>query len=485
MQDPIAREYFSSSAARDSVRRDRNAMERVVANARRRRIDMRALLAIPSARGAPDLVAASAELTAADSTLASLRGQAPVDSQSVKKLRAQVKQLEGQTIPQLARALLLRLRMSQRQLTSQADIARRKLEAIPRRTLEEARLRRDVTSKEGLYNMLKARVDGLRLAQQSAIAEASVVDSAVASRQPTVDLRAYLFFGSLLLALLVGVVAALIFDRFDPKLRYPEQVGDLGLHLLAAVPHMDRGTELDHSGAGAARAVEAFRLLRLNLRHRQPGADGVQLTITSPGPSEGKSLLASNLALSCAEAGYRTLLVDGDVRRGKLHETFGTTAAPGLTDFLAGQARADAIARPSTHPNLLIIPCGTRIGRAPELLMSPQLPRLLTAVRPLFDAIIVDSAPLGAGADALALGAATGNILLILRTGATERRLALSRLALLQHAPIRVLGAVLNDISSNAVYDEYGIIDGYYISAGNPDSGDALPAHVQVQTQGD
>jgi capsular exopolysaccharide synthesis family protein len=486
MQNSTASQYFALTAAHDSVRAERNALERVVANARRRRIDMSALMAIRSVRNTPELVAAAVELRAADSTYQALRVQSPVDSLQTKTAAARVKQLGGKTVPQLASRVLVRLRTSQRRLAAQQTAVRRALEAIPRRTLEEARLRRDVSTKENFYSMLKARVDTMRIAQQTAIAQATVLDSAVASGQPTADARAYLFIASLLAALGLGVGTALVVDRFDPKLRYPEQVGDLGLHVLAAVPHLERGTELDHSSEHAARAVEAFRLLRLNLRHGQPATDAVQLTITSPGASEGKSLLASNLALSFAEAGYRTLLIDGDIRRGKLHETFGTTAQPGLTDFLAGKARADAIARRSTHPNLLIIPSGSRNGGGPELLMSPQLPRLLAAVRPLFNAIIVDSAPLGAGADALALGAATGNILLVLRTGATERRMARSRLALLRHAPVRVLGAVLNDIGSTAVYDEYGSLDGYYIPVtGAPDAGENLPAHVQVQTQGD
>jgi capsular exopolysaccharide synthesis family protein len=486
MDDPTASEYFASTAAADSVRRERAALERVVANVRRHRFDMNALLAIPSARNAPELMAAAAALSTADSTYQAYRLQSTQTSVAGRQVSARIATLERKTIPTLGNQLLARMRTSQRRLTTQAAAARRRLEDIPRRTLEEARLRRDVSTKESIYNLLKARVDGLRLAQQNVLATASVLDSAVASPRSATDTRWRYLLAALAIALVVGVGAALLVDRFDPKLRYPEQVGDLDLHLLAAVPHMDRAFELDHSNEAAARAVDAFRMLRLNLSQRQPASEPVQLTITSPGASEGKSLLAANLALSFAEAGYRTLLIDGDVRRGKQHETFGATLQPGLTDFLAGKARADAIARRSTHPNLLIIPAGTRVGQAPELLMSPQLPRLLAAIRPLFNAIIVDSAPLGAGADALALGAATGDILLVLRTGATERRTVRSRLALLRHAPVRVVGAVLNDIGSMNVYDEYGSIDDYYIPmARTHEAGESLPSHVQVQPQAD
>ena len=102
-----------------------------------------------------------------------------------------------------------------------------------------------------------------------------------------------------------------------------------------------------------------------------------------------------------------------------------------------------------------------------------------------FNAIIVDSAPLGAGADALALGAATGNVMLVLRAGATERRQAESRLSLLRRAPVRILGAVLNDIGATAVYDEYSYIEGYYVPMAAEPVGETMPVHVQVQPQGD
>jgi len=255
-------------------------------------------------------------------------------------------------------------------------------------------------------------------------------------------------------------------------------VADLGLAIIGAVPHMPPGADLADDPHAAAQAIEAFRSLRLNLRHQQPGAGPVQVTITSPGAGEGKSLLASNLALSFAEAGYRTLLIDADVRRGTQHDAFGVTVQPGLTDFLAGSARADEIARRSTHQNLLVIPSGTRFGRGPELLMSQGLSALLGAVKPLFNAIIIDSPPLGAGADALVLGTATGNVMMVIRANETNRKQAESRLQVLRQLPIRLLGAVLNDIPAKGVYEEYGYIDGYDVVDVNP----VAPVGVVVAT---
>ena len=117
--------------------------------------------------------------------------------------------------------------------------------------------------------------------------------------------------------------------------------------------------------------------------------------------------LYRHLALSFAEAGYRTLLIDGDIRRGQLHSAFGAERRPGLVDCLLGTVEhADAM-RSSSHDNLTLIPCGARRHRGPELLASQAMHSLMNAVKPRFDAIIVDSSPLGAGIDPLALGIVT------------------------------------------------------------------------------
>jgi tyrosine-protein kinase Etk/Wzc len=187
-------------------------------------------------------------------------------------------------------------------------------------------------------------------------------------------------------------------------------------------------------------------------------------TISSPGAGDGKSLVSSNLALSFAEAGYRTVLVDGDTRRGQLHAMFGANRRPGLLDYLGGDAPLDAVLRNSTHEKLTLIPCGTRRHRGPELLHSQAMLQLITDLRERFDVIIVDSPPLGAGVDPFVLGAATGNMVVVLRTGATDRKMAEAKLKLLERLPIRPLGAVLNDIRAQGVYRYYTYLYGYTTS---------------------
>jgi capsular exopolysaccharide synthesis family protein len=224
----------------------------------------------------------------------------------------------------------------------------------------------------------------------------------------------------------------------------------------------------------AAQVVEAFRSIRMNVRYAAAPGRPLTITITSPGPNDGKSLISSNLALSFAEAGARTLLIDGDTRRGELHSTFGETQRPGLVEYLDGTALIAEVLHPTAHANLTIIPSGGRKRRAPELLASPRLTQLIAQLAQEFDAIIVDSPPLGAGYDAYALGAATQNMALVMRSGMTDRKMASAKLDVLDRLPVRVVGAIVNGIKLEGAYQYYAYYATY--SATDEATGDTSRA---------
>jgi tyrosine-protein kinase Etk/Wzc len=176
-----------------------------------------------------------------------------------------------------------------------------------------------------------------------------------------------------------------------------------------------------------------------------------------------------------AQGGYRTVLVDGDIRRGNLHKVFETESNPGLLEYLSGEATLGEVVRPTSHPNLSVIPSGKRRHRGPELLASEGMTTLIRELRNQFDAVIVDSAPLGAGIDAYALGAATGTMIMVLRTGETDRKLAQAKLNVLDRMPVRLLGAVLNDIGEQPQFKYYYYhLEGY----GSLETAEETPALI-------
>jgi succinoglycan biosynthesis transport protein ExoP len=461
--NPVLGNYFAQKLQLDAIEHDRQALENLLRDPST--ISADAFMTIQSAHAAPDLQAALEELSKREAALRTAREVYTDEHPTVQGLLASVRTMRTQTIPQIVRNLVRQLERQEANLDAQLSASSAQLKAIPPRTIELMRLQRDVATKANLYTMLQSRYEEARLAEASAIPDVSILDTAVAPLTPTRNMAPNIIALALLASLGGAVGLALLLDHTDTRFRYPEQAtGDLGLSILGAVPTIKRGRGGDPDPEEAAQVIESFRSIRLNLTNAYAASGPITLTVSSPGAGDGKSLVASNLALSFAEAGYRTVLVDGDTRRGQLHAMFGANRRPGLLDYLSGDALLEAVLRPSTHEKLMLIPCGTRRHRGPELLHSQAMVQLLTELRARFDVVLVDSPPLGAGIDPFVLGAATGNIVIVLRTGATDRKMAEAKLKLIERLPIRVLGAVLNDIRARGVYRYYTYLYGYTTS---------------------
>src|SRR5438309_1932807 len=213
------------------------------------------------------------------------------------------------------------------------------------------------------------------------------------------------------------------------------------------------------AAAVVAVVVEALRGVCLNLVYTHGAVAPLVVTITSPGAGDGKSFLAANLGHTFAEAGHRTLLIDGDLRRGVLHRRLGARRRPGVSDFLRGEVPLEAIVQATPYPSFSLIGCGTRAYNAPELLGSQTMSQLLTTLRPSYDVILVDSPPLSAGVDPLILGTLTGHLVVVLRTGFSHRDMASAKLEVLQRLPVRLLGAILNAVPAGEAYRYYS----YYL----------------------
>jgi capsular exopolysaccharide synthesis family protein len=202
-------------------------------------------------------------------------------------------------------------------------------------------------------------------------------------------------------------------------------------------------------------AREAFRGLRTNLEYAHGSAGPMVVTISSPGMSEGKTLVTSNLGMCLAELGRKTLIIDGDTRRGDLHRVLEGERKPGLTDYLRGKETIETVVQTTAHPNLQFIGSGTQVANSPELLSASRMGELMAEMRKRYDVILVDSPPLGVGADALVLGCLSANMLLLFRSGSTHKDFAQARLEPLARLPLRLLGAVLNDFQPDRLGASY------------------------------
>ena len=456
--DPIVANYFQQKVALDEIRSERDALERMIADAKGGPINTQGFLQLPTIlNNAPQLRTAIEELSLRQATLRTEQQFLTDANPRIKQLAEAVRVLERQTIPQITLAVLNSLKAREPELGTRIDAGSQELRAIPARATEEMRLARQVVASENLYNSLKARYEEVSLAETQTTPDLSVLDTAVTPTFPSSNDAPRMLLLAVVASIGLALGIALISDRLDRRFRYPEQAThELGLSIAGTVPRFKANRRGDFQLAMMSQAVESFRTLRLALRYDFPGDAPIVLGVSSPSAGDGKSLVSSNLALAFASAGSRTLLIDGDVRCGTLHNTFEMPVTPGLVDYLQGHAAVDSIVRSTASENLFLIPRGTRRNRAPELLVSELMSGLVHAMRMQFDVVIIDSPPLVAGMDAYALGAAAGSMLIVLRTAVTDRKLAAAKLEVLDRLPIRILGTVINAVPDGGAYRYYG-----------------------------
>jgi succinoglycan biosynthesis transport protein ExoP len=464
MTDPVFDVYFRDRLGLQALQRDRAQLEKVASTMTPTNVPIEALMSVPSVAsepGAMTLRESLGELAKKQAAVRTLREQWTDSAKVVKDALYGVALLQSTTIPQQLAAFRNEMAKREAQLSSTVASATGELQGIPARSIQQEAYRRELDNAGQLYSSLQARSAEAELSEKSAIPDVRILDRAVMPLDPSRNTAPRIILMAVAGSLAFGIGLAFLLDRVDRRFRYPAQATkDLGLQILGVVPIVDQGRR--NSAEKVANVVEAFRTLRMNARYACMPAQKVTLAVTSPGPGDGKSLVASNLALSFAEGGWRTVLVDADLRRGFLNETFDLPATPGLIEFLEGTSSLEEVLRETHHANLAVIAGGTRHRRAPELLATPRMQQLIAMLGRSFDAIIVDTPPLGAGTDAYAIATATQNIALVLRGGVTDVRMAKAKLEALDRLPVQVIGAILNGVQTDDGVYQYYSYDPHY-----------------------
>ena len=209
-----------------------------------------------------------------------------------------------------------------------------------------------------------------------------------------------------------------------------------------------KASETQHVGA------EQLRTLRSRLYQLRSDRPLKLLLMASALPAEGKSFMAANLAHSFVQqAGRRCLLIDADLRRATLHQYFGASPSPGLTDYLRGHVSAEEIIQQGPINSLSLISAGAVTNEAAELIGSPRLRELLQACAAQFDWVVIDSPPALAVSDSSRIGDLCDGVLLVVRAGQTPYEAV--RKARTEFREGAVLGIVLNDCAGSADYAHY------------------------------
>jgi len=216
---------------------------------------------------------------------------------------------------------------------------------------------------------------------------------------------------------------------------------------------------------------EAFRSLRTSLHFVSPNFEYRSLLVTSPGPSEGKSTVISNLAVSLAQTGKSVLVIDADLRKPSQHKVFGIVNSAGLTNVLVGERDFESLFQDAGVENLKVLTSGPIPPNPAELLDTPMMRALIKEATEKFDFVLVDSPPVLPITDAAVLASQVDGILLIVKSGQTRINLAKEAKDMLENARGKIVGVILNQIRYDG--DDYRYY--YYYGHGRDRKQDAKP----------
>ena len=283
-----------------------------------------------------------------------------------------------------------------------------------------------------------------------------------------------------LMGLALGVGLAFLLDCLDTTLKSKEHVTRyLGLNLLGYVPGVPElaGAKRHHTRFAFAAALhprsavaEAFRSIRTALSFSVAAQEVRHIMVTSASPSEGKTLVAVNVAAAIAQTGKKVLLVDADMRKPAIHRIMEADQTPGLTNLLVGEGASsiEEVVRPTSMPNLFYIPSGPIPPNPAELIGCERMKALLEQLTETYDRVIIDPPPVVNVTDAAVLCNEAHGVVFVVRGFRTQREVARRAIEVLAHSNAQLLGCVLNnvDVPRGAYYyDSYYRYQQYYYYA--------------------
>ncbi len=269
-----------------------------------------------------------------------------------------------------------------------------------------------------------------------------------------------------------GLGMAYLVELADRSFRSPDDVrSQLGLPVFGHIPLMSGPRDKDKAAAGGdgdakpalhpglctfhhpkGRPAEAYRAVRTALYFGTGGESHKVIQVTSPGPGDGKTTLASNLAIAIADSGKKVLLVDADFRRPKVSKFFNLDNAAGLGSLFAGETELPDVVQQTAVENLWAIPCGPRPDNPADLLTSSRFKDFIDVVREKYDFVIVDSPPVLAVTDPSAIAPRVDGILFVLRLSKHARNAALRAVEVINNVGGHILGLVVNGVSDRQGY---------------------------------
>ncbi|MDW7679066.1 MAG: polysaccharide biosynthesis tyrosine autokinase, partial [bacterium] len=390
--------------------------------------------------------------------------------EDARRIEAQIKEVQN-SIKLESRNHLSDLNNNLVELRAEKSTLEYKLRRLPEEQYQMTELERELKAKEKIHSELFAKSQLAQLTDAVETEYVDILDPAIVPDEPmSRDKKKKAVTGGAF-AVMLGFGVAFALEFLDKAIKTVEDVKRyLKLQVLGTIPNINFEDIHDYQDSEKIKQIdqqlvtydysptpigEAYRSLRTNLVYSKNNGRIQSFVITSAAPGDGKSFTSANLAISMAQHKSNTLIIDADLRRGVLHNTFGLPKEPGLTNYLSGMINFQHLVNETLIPNLSMISCGSLLPNPSELLGSHQMKRFLDEARRKFDIIIFDSPPLNAATDAVVLGTQVDALVLVIRSGVTDRNVAQQKLELFRNVPVNILGVILNGTTESFGHDGY------------------------------
>lgn len=356
---------------------------------------------------------------------------------------------EQAKVVQAAQADVQAARAQETLLAQAVETQKSAATAMRRKQIEYDALEREAASDRQIFDSLLQRAKETGVSGDLMASNIRVVDAADMPHSPISpqEVRDMTIVSAL--ALVLGVLAAFVANYLDKRIKTPDEVkAQLGLPCLGIVPLTaeQTGDQRLLTNDTPALFQEAFRAVRTSVLFSSLGESSHTLLITSTGPHEGKTLVATNLAVSLAQTGRRVLMIDADMRRPTVHIMLSRSRVPGLSGLSQpGWTFEKAVVKTAVE-NLSLLPAGETPANPTELLSSQLFEQMLAQVAKAYDWVVVDSPPVMAVTDATLIGHLATGVVFVVGAEQTSGETALNALEKLHGGRARFIGAVLNRV---------------------------------------
>lgn len=344
------------------------------------------------------------------------------------------------------------------------DTYQKKMSKLPLLEQKLLELERDIKVKESLYTLLLEKLEETKIAEAGVIGTANIIDKAIVPEKPVKPNKKLTLAIGGVLGIFLGILLVFVVEYADKSIKDEEEVKRIarGSVILGRVPRFElkKGQdkpELIVLNSPTSPQAESIKLVATNINYSITPEPKV-IEITSPDPSEGKTLTAANLAISYAQNGIKTLLLDLDMRKPRVEKVLGLERFNiGIVNHILKDVPVERIIQ-NYMENLDVIPVGPIPPNPSSLLTSKKFVDLFNKLKEQYEKIIIDLPPVLAAADALIISKYTDGLVLVVRAGGTLKHSLKIALENIKTSSANLLGLVINDInekSSNYYYYYY------------------------------